>query len=50
MGNLLSLNGTVFKIVLGIMATGAILNMAGNGKLGVTPQKIAKYITNGYGV
>lgn len=35
--------------VAAIMATGAILNMAGSGKLGAGPQKLAKYIINGYG-
>lgn len=48
--SLISPSGTVFKVVVGIVVTGAFLNMAGNGKLGVQAQKMAKYITNGYGV
>lgn len=44
------LKSPMVQLMLGIMATGAVLNLAGNGKLGVQAQKIAKYITNGYGV
>jgi len=32
-----------------IVATGAALNLANSGKLGTTAQKLAKYITAGYG-
>lgn len=41
---------TTFGVILGICATGAILKLAGDGVLGAYPQKIAKYITQGYGV
>lgn len=40
----------VLNVVLSIIATGALLNIAGSGKLGTTAQKAAKYVTNGYGV
>lgn len=36
-------------VVTGILLTGAILKLAGDGILGAYPQKIAKYITSGYG-
>lgn len=41
---------TVAYTVGAILATGAILNLAGSGKFGVSAQRLAKYITNGYGV
>lgn len=37
-------------VVVSILLTGAILNMAGSGMFGVSVQKLAKYVTNGYGV
>jgi len=40
----------VLYVVGSILGTGAILNLAGTGKLGTTAQKVAKYVTNGYGV
>lgn len=33
-----------------ILGTGAFLNLAGSGKLGVTAQRAAKYVTTGYGI
>lgn len=36
-------------VVTSILATGALLNIAGSGVLGVQVQKIAKLITTGYG-
>lgn len=44
------LNSTTGKVIIGILATGAILNLAGSGKFGKQLQDAAKYITNGYGV
>ena len=41
---------TVFYTVGAILATGANLNLAGTGKFGAPAQRLAKYITNGYGV
>lgn len=41
---------TVVSVMIAIVGTGAILNMAGNGSFGVSAQKFAKYVTNGYGV
>lgn len=38
---------SIFATILG---TGAVLNLAGTGKLGAVPQRIAQYITKGYGV
>lgn len=32
-----------------ILATGALLNLAGKGTFGVTAQKMAQYVTRGYG-
>lgn len=32
-----------------IVATGAVLNLAGSGKLGSTMQKLARFVTQGYG-
>lgn len=43
------IHGTAAKVVFAILATGAALNLAGSGKLGGTAQKIANYITKGYG-
>lgn len=40
----------IFKIVLAIGATGALLNLLGSGKLGTFPKKFAQYITHGFGV
>lgn len=37
-------------VVGSILLTGALLNFLGNGGAGTTGQKIAKYVTNGYGV
>lgn len=37
-------------VVLSIIATGAILNVAGSGMLGGAVQKGAEFITKGYGV
>lgn len=45
--NNLKISGTV---MLSILATGALLNIAGNGMFGTQAQKLAKFITNGYGV
>ena len=39
-----------FAVVGAIFATGAILNLAGQGTLGTQAQLFAKYVTNGYGV
>lgn len=38
------------SVVVSILATGAILNIAGNGMLGSQAQKLAQFITKGYGV
>ncbi len=37
-------------LVVSIIATGVILNVAGSGILGQTVQKGAEYVTKGYGV
>lgn len=37
-------------VVMSILATGAILNVAGSGVAGTQVQKLAKFVTNGYGV
>ena len=37
-------------VVASILATGVILNVAGSGLMGTQIQKIAQYITKGYGV
>jgi len=37
-------------VVFSILATGALLNVAGSGLMGASVQKLAKYVTNGYGV
>lgn len=47
---LLPVHGTIAKVVLGILATGAILNLASSGKLGTQAKTISDYITKGYGV
>ena len=47
MGSIPKISGVV---VVSILATGAILNLLGSGKMGTFPQSLAKYITNGYGV
>jgi hypothetical protein len=36
-------------VVLGIATTGAVLNMANQGKLGTGAKKLANFITSGYG-
>jgi len=48
--NVLQVHGTVAKVVVGIIATGVILNLAGSGKFGTTAQKAALFVTKGYGV
>lgn len=45
-----NLNSTTAKVMIGILGTGAILNLAGSGKLGTTAQKAARYVTEGYGI
>jgi hypothetical protein len=44
----------ISKTMLGtmgaILATGAVLNLAGSGKLGKLPQQFAQFVTKGYGV
>lgn len=40
---------TFISTVTAILATGAILNLAGKGTFGATAQNIAKHITTGYG-
>lgn len=47
---ILKITPTFFQVMFGILATGAILNAAGTGKLGTTAMNAAKYVTNGYGV
>lgn len=37
-------------VVASIFTAGAVLNLMGSGTLGTQMQKVAKYITNGYGV
>jgi len=37
-------------VMVAILGTGMLLNIAGQGRLGATAQKAAKYITQGYGV
>ena len=37
-------------VMIAIVGTGALLNVAGQGKLGKTAQDAAKFITQGYGV
>ena len=41
---------TFVQVMLSILATGAVLNLAGKGTLGTTAMNAAKYVTNGYGV
>jgi hypothetical protein len=36
-------------VVVSILATGALLNLAGSGLFGAQVQKLAKYVTTGYG-
>lgn len=38
------------SVVVSILATGAILKVAGDGLFGTQAQKLAKFITAGYGV
>jgi len=38
------------SIMVTILATGAVLNVAGSGMLGSTVQSAANFITKGYGV
>ena len=37
-------------VMTSILATGAILNVAGSGLLGTSVQKAANFVTKGYGV
>ena len=39
----------VVAVVVGIVATGALLKVAGEGRLGEAMQKIALAVTKGYG-
>ena len=39
-----------FGVMVTILATGALLNIAGSGRIGAFPQKLAQYVTKGYGV
>lgn len=36
--------------MVAIIATGVVLNVAGSGMLGAQVQKLAQYVTKGYGV
>lgn len=38
------------SVVVSILATGVLLNLAGSGMFGQSVQKAAQYITKGYGV
>lgn len=38
------------SLVVTILATGAVLNIAGSGKMGQTVQNAAQFVTKGYGV
>ena len=38
------------SVAVTILATGAVLNVAGSGQLGSTVQKAAQFVTKGYGV
>ena len=40
----------VLKLMGAILATGAVLNIAGSGYMGQSVKKIAEYVTKGYGV
>lgn len=40
---------TFLGTVAAIVATGAVLNLANQGKLGMTAKKFANYVTTGYG-
>jgi hypothetical protein len=42
----IQLAATVFLTIIG---AGAVLNLAGQGKLGSTAQQAARYVTDGYG-
>lgn len=44
------IGSTFTQVMFSILATGAVLNLAGSGKLGTSAMKAAKYVTNGYGV
>lgn len=46
----MSKQNLMLSVAFAIMGTGVLLNLAGTGKLGALPQRVAKYITNGYGV
>ena len=41
---------TLLTVAIAILGTGAILNLAGQGTFGATAQRMAKYVTTGYGV
>ena len=41
---------TVAAVMTGMVAIGGILSFAGKGNLGASAQKIARFITDGYGV
>lgn len=36
-------------VILTIFGAGALLNLAGSGRLGSTAQQAARYVTDGYG-
>jgi hypothetical protein len=40
----------VLLFMAAILATGAVLNVAGSGRLGTGAQNAAQYVTRGYGV
>jgi hypothetical protein len=40
----------LFVLMGAILATGAILNVAGSGRLGMSAQNAAMFVTKGYGV
>lgn len=41
---------SIGSVVAGIMVAGAILDIAGSGKLGTAAQNMALMVTRGYGV
>lgn len=41
---------SVFIVVAGILATGALLKLAGDGTFGTSAKKAAEFVTKGYGV
>lgn len=43
------LNNQVMNTIVGLLATGFLLNFAGSGKIGTTAQKAANFITKGFG-